>query len=37
MKERVSVPVIGCNRLDLHKAAEAIQNRDCDMAGMLRG
>lgn len=37
MKERVSVPVIGCNRLDLQKAVEAIQNRDCDMAGMLRG
>lgn len=36
MKKRVSVPVIGCNRLDLQKAAEAIQNRDCDMAGMLR-
>lgn len=37
MKEKVSVPVIGCNRLDLHRAAEAIRNRDCDMAGMLRG
>lgn len=36
MKERVSVPIIGCSRLDLYKAVEAVQNRDCDMAGMLR-
>lgn len=37
MKESVSVPVIGCNRLDLKRAEEAVGNGDCDMAGMLRG
>lgn len=37
MKEAVSIPVIGCNRLDAKTADEAIENGFCDMAGILRG
>lgn len=37
MKEAVSVPVIGCNRLDIEKARYSIENGYSDMAGILRG
>lgn len=37
MKDAVSVPVIGCNRLDIHKARYSIENGYSDMAGILRG
>lgn len=37
MKDTVSIPVIGCNRLDAETAASAVEQGFCDMAGMLRG
>ncbi|MBQ9156132.1 MAG: FAD-dependent oxidoreductase [Eubacterium sp.] len=37
LKDRVSIPVIGCNRLDAETAEDAIENGFCDMAGILRG
>lgn len=37
VKDVVSVPVIGCNRLDVDKARELVENGYGDMAGILRG
>lgn len=37
VKETVSIPVVGCNRLSAAKAAQAIENGSADMAGILRG
>ena len=37
VKEAVSIPVVGCNRLDVSKAAQAIESGCADMAGILRG
>lgn len=36
IKEAVSIPVIGCNRMDGYKAEYAISHGYVDMAGMLR-
>lgn len=36
VKEAVCVPVIGCNRLNVCTAEDAVRNGDCDFAGMLR-
>lgn len=37
VKEAVSIPVVGCNRLNVAKAAQAIEDGSADMAGILRG
>ncbi|MDO4277259.1 MAG: FAD-dependent oxidoreductase [Lachnoclostridium edouardi] len=37
IKDVVSVPVVGCNRLDMDTAVNAIEAGTIDMAGMLRG
>lgn len=36
VKEAVSIPVIGCNRLTAVVAEDAVRQGDCDFAGMLR-
>lgn len=37
MRDTVTIPVIGCNRLGAKEAAEAVEKGYCDMAGILRG
>lgn len=36
VREAVNVPVIGCNRLTAVVAEDAVRQKDCDFAGMLR-
>lgn len=37
IKDAVSIPVIGCNRLDVNTATFAVEKNWMDMAGILRG
>ncbi len=37
VKEEVSIPVVGCNRLSVTKATQAIESGGVDMVGILRG
>ncbi|MDO4554856.1 MAG: FAD-dependent oxidoreductase [Lachnospiraceae bacterium] len=36
MKQKVDIPVIGCNRMNVSIAEKAVERGDCDFAGMLR-
>lgn len=37
VKETVKIPVVGCNRLNVSRAVQAIEEGSADMAGILRG